>query len=280
MPLTFNRLISSIKDNLLTFLSISIFAIGVSFFIAFTASPVYKSTAKLMPSNNLESEYNSMSSNNVFQMAMGVGASETKTLETETLTSRDFFNYLIESKDMSELFIVEIDSTTGNFKYDPLYGSLTTNNGTHSQKLLYIAYLKYLEFFTVTPDKTSNIVRLSFKHVSPDLAFSWLTDVISELNYYLALKTKNKATISTKFLNELLSKTTSMEVRQAIASLLESQIKKSMLSENNNEYAYTVIDSPAISTEIDGPNRSLIIFLGILLGFIFSLIYAIFRSFK
>ena len=131
-------------------------------------------------------------------MAVSGNVSNAKTLETETLLSRDFFDHLIDKKmDISHLFISNVQNDQ-DYEYEEIFTYLTSSDDLRDE-LIYIAYNKYLASFRVTPDKTSSLVSLSFKHRSPIVSYHWLSNIIEELNIYLAKKTNDKALLSINF---------------------------------------------------------------------------------
>ena len=96
MTLNFLELVKLISKNRVLFISPLVLGIVISLFFAFSIPSIYKTNAKLMPAENLEGEVNTFS-RNMFQIPMALGGNLTATtLETETLISRDFFNFLIK----------------------------------------------------------------------------------------------------------------------------------------------------------------------------------------
>ena len=83
---------------------------------------------------------------------------------------------------------------------------------------------------------------------------------------------------SIEFLNIQLGKTNYEEVKQSIASLQEDQLKSLMLLEADKEYVFKMIDFP-ISPELKfKPQRSIIVILSTIIGFIFAVIYSLARK--
>ena len=73
-----------------------------------------------------------------------------------------------------------------------------------------------------------------------------------------------------EYLEDELKKTNVMEVRQAVYSVMESQMHEIMLANVQEEYAFKVID-PAVVPDPDDyvrPKRLSIIILGLLIGFL------------
>jgi uncharacterized protein involved in exopolysaccharide biosynthesis len=74
------------------------------------------------------------------------------------------------------------------------------------------------------------------------------------------------------YLNEQAAKTTSVELRNAIFTVLESEIKKEMMAQGSAEYALKVVD-PAIPSEKQSFPRPVLwtaggLFFGLMLGIV------------
>jgi uncharacterized protein involved in exopolysaccharide biosynthesis len=71
-----------------------------------------------------------------------------------------------------------------------------------------------------------------------------------------------------------------VEVQQAIYRLIETQTKKKMVASTQEEYAFTTID-PAVTPERrHRPRRTILVFTGLLLGLVGSVIVVIIVSRK
>ena len=62
------------------------------------------------------------------------------------------------------------------------------------------------------------------------------------------------------------------EIRDAISSLQQEEMKRLMMVEANENYIFKVIDSPLIPEIKFKPKRSLIVMLGLILGIIISVL--------
>ena len=83
---------------------------------------------------------------------------------------------------------------------------------------------------------------------------------------------------SIDYLNSELETTTVVGVRQAIYSVIQSQIEQIMLATVRDDYAFKVLD-PAIAPDPDDtafPNRPIFGFVGLVLGLAFAVVIAAF----
>jgi len=68
------------------------------------------------------------------------------------------------------------------------------------------------------------------------------------------------------YLQDQLQKTGVVELQRAISTLLESELKKSMIAQGSKEYAFKVIDPAVPPQRRSSPQRLLIISISVLLG--------------
>ena len=86
---------------------------------------------------------------------------------------------------------------------------------------------------------------------------------------------KAAALKSVDFLNEQMQQVNYQEIRQAIASLQENQLKSLMLIESNEDYIFKILDPAIVPEKKSEPKRSLIVIIATILGFFISLIFAL-----
>jgi uncharacterized protein involved in exopolysaccharide biosynthesis len=101
---------------------------------------------------------------------------------------------------------------------------------------------------SLVDDKKTGMVVMSIRWTDPQLASKWANDLVKLTNSYLRDKALRESERNIQFLSDQASKTTLVEARKAIYSLLEDEINKSMLARGREEYALKVID-PAIPPE-------------------------------
>ena len=89
----------------------------------------------------------------------------------------------------------------------------------------------------------------------------------------------DQAEKSIAYLNESAQTTNIQPIREAIAKLLESQMRTLMLTASSEAYIFKVIDSPIVPEKKSKPSRSVICILGTILGGLFSLMIVFIRQF-
>ena len=79
------------------------------------------------------------------------------------------------------------------------------------------------------------------------------------------------------YLNTQIARTNFVEVKQAIAQVLQQKTQQLVLIEVTDFYIFEYIDPPKVEEEKDEPSRALISILGLILGTIFGLSIVLFN---
>jgi LPS O-antigen subunit length determinant protein (WzzB/FepE family) len=136
-------------------------------------------------------------------------------------------------------------------------------------------YSEYRKILSINEDKKTTFVNISIKHISPQIAYDWLNIIITNINSSMQEQEKSTASNAIKFLNNAAQETSIKELKEAITSLLESQLQKLMLASAETSYVFKKIDSPYVPEKKTSPNRAIICIsitfiggiIGILVGF-------------
>jgi uncharacterized protein involved in exopolysaccharide biosynthesis len=127
----------------------------------------------------------------------------------------------------------------------------------------------------VTIDRRTDFVRLSVRGPSPEVAQTWATALIRELNEVL----RNRALDDTRRAVELLSKRVDTEqlqsVRTIVSALLELQLRREVMAESRREYALRMLDPPSLPDQRFYPHRTRMVLTGMLIGFVLGAIFVI-----
>ena len=142
------------------------------------------------------------------------------------------------------------------------------------------AYRKYKEIISVSQDNKTGFVSLSIKHESPHIAKEWMVLIIQKINFSMRMENDKLAKKSIDFLTNQLKNTNIKETRDAITSLIESQMQNLMVAAVSESYAFRVLESPIAPEKKTSPSRAIICIIGTILGGIFALIIALFIHFK
>jgi hypothetical protein len=100
----------------------------------------------------------------------------------------------------------------------------------------------------VAVDPKTGLITLQIKWRNADQAAAWANGLVEMANDYLRNKAIAESERSIAYLNQQAAKTTVLEARQAIFSVLEAEIDKAMLARGTKEYAFNILD-PAFAPE-------------------------------
>ena len=274
------EMISILWDKKFLIGSITSIAAVMSVLYALYLPNIYVSSALLAPADQQQSNSGMLGQLSGVASLAGIsigGESADKSLEAiERIRSFDFFSkYFLPEISLEDLVIVD--------RWDPSTDTLSYENGFDATKKEWEegspteqeAYEVYSDIVNLSQDKKTFFIYLSVKHKSPNIARDWNKIIINKINDSMRIEDKIRANKSINFLNKESEKVNYQEIRQAISSLQESQMKSLMLIEANEEYIFKVIDSPIAPEKKSEPKRSLIAIIGTILGFFGSSIFAL-----
>ena len=134
------------------------------------------------------------------------------------------------------------------------------------------AYQKYQEIMSVSEDKKTSFVTLSVEHQSPVIAQQWVKIMMDQIDQVMRDQDRQTALQSIAYLNSLAPTVNYEEIKKALASLQQEQMKRLMMVEANENYIFKVLDSPIVPEMKVKPKRSLIVILGTMLGMMLSVL--------
>jgi uncharacterized protein involved in exopolysaccharide biosynthesis len=128
---------------------------------------------------------------------------------------------------------------------------------------------------TVSSEGKTGIVTLTITWKDPIAAAKWANDLVRLTNEYLRAKAITESERNIAYLNEQAAKTDVVQVKQAIYTILQTEINKEMLARGSDEYALKVLD-PAVPPE---KPSSLAPVLWVFIGFFGSLGFCLLIAF-
>ena len=134
------------------------------------------------------------------------------------------------------------------------------------------AYKKYQAIMSVSEDKKTSFVTLSVEHESPFIAQQWVEIMMDQIDQVMRDQDRQTAKKSIEYLNSLAPTVNYEEIKQALSSLQQEQMKRLMMVEANENYIFKVLDSPIVPELKVKPKRSLIVIWGTILGMVLSVL--------
>jgi len=130
----------------------------------------------------------------------------------------------------------------------------------------------------IVPNAKTGIVSMTITWRDPQQAAAWANAMVQMTNEYLRDKAIHEADRNIAYLNEEAAKSNVVEVRQAIYSLMKTEINRAMIARGSKEYAFRVID-PATAPELaSSPRKALWGLGGLVAGFMLALFYVLSRA--
>ncbi|MBF0139596.1 MAG: hypothetical protein HQL74_04860 [Magnetococcales bacterium] len=200
------------------------------------------------------------------------GASSSKGTALAILQSRSFLETFInDEKIIPILFSKKWDLASQSWQED-----------TTPKKVTLWDAVNYFKdgIFKVNDDKKTSMITLSIEWRDREQAAQWANQLVEKINRHMLERTIQEASKGIDYLKDEWSKNGAVELQQAIAGLMESQIKKIMLSKVRPDYAFTIID-PAVAPPLGNhfkPRKSMMVQIGAFAGIAFGILTALFRN--
>jgi len=249
----------------------------ISIIFALSLPNLYKSEALLMPVEENDSmgsmlgQYSSMASLAGIPLP---GSSGSKAQEAiSRITSYDFFsknilpNIAIEDLLASKKW----DPSNNKYSYDESIFNSESGKWLDGEPLPQMAYKIFSENLSISLSKKTSFVSLSIKHISPFAAQEWAQLIIDQIDIVMRDIDREESNKAVNFLNALAISVKYEGIKKNLNSLQEDQMKKLMMIEASDNYVFKVLDSPIVAERKFEPRRSVIVILGMILGFLFSI---------
>tara|TARA_B100001094_G_C18034255_1_gene721704 strand:+ start:72 stop:986 length:915 start_codon:yes stop_codon:yes gene_type:complete len=276
-----------VNEKIILFLSILFLSVLISLIVALILPNIYKSDALISinapsqdPMSSMMDRYSGVASLAGISLPSG-GGQDKSLLAIETIKSRDFLKHLLKDSKL-KINLMAYDS------YNPVTKELYIDEGIYNQnKEIWLendyydqneptfleVYEIYRENLSISQDKVTGFVKLSFTHISPYFAQDLLQKIIDEANNLLRVKAIDEADHSLKFLRQTLPQIAEKEIQYSINALIKQQLQSKMLASANQDYLLKSIDTPLFPEKKSDPQRSLILLMGFMIGVMINFIY-------
>lgn len=126
----------------------------------------------------------------------------------------------------------------------------------------------------VSEDKKTSLVTLSVNWRNPAQAADWANKLASRLNAEMRVRAQQQADASVGFLKKELDSTLDIGTREAINRLMEVEIKRRMLANTRQEYAFRVVDWASTPEPKDkvSPKKLLMLVMGFVLAVFLTIV--------
>jgi uncharacterized protein involved in exopolysaccharide biosynthesis len=132
----------------------------------------------------------------------------------------------------------------------------------------------------IEEEARSGITRVTVRWYDQMQAAEWANAVAASINSTLRERAIRDSARLVDYLNTQIQKAESLEVRQALYSALETELKSNAIAQVREDYAYRVLD-PAIPSPLAvSPNLPLRVLVGCLFGTVVAILVVGIRRFK
>jgi LPS O-antigen subunit length determinant protein (WzzB/FepE family) len=132
---------------------------------------------------------------------------------------------------------------------------------------------------SINKDKETGFISIHIEHISPVFAKEFLELIIREANALLRNRDVKESNQALEYLKTELSKTSFVEIRESINSLIKAQLETQMMAKINEEYSLAIIDPPFIPEQKSKPIRSIIVILSTIFGGFLSVMIVLGRHY-
>ena len=251
-------------------------AVAIAAWHAFTAVPVYQSSATIVVRtegidggvSGLRGQLGGLAS--LAGLSLG-GAGDRRSEYIAALKARQIARAFIEERKlMPVLFAGRWDAATGKFRPDDKGRTPTLSDAANY----------FQQWCKVRDDSKTGLIIVTVEWFDPQVAAEWANGFVEFTNRQLQLEAIRSAEQSVKYLNNEIGRTTVEPVRQSLYRLLESRLNERMIATVQHEYAFKTVDE-AVSVQphqFVRPKRAIEIIIGIFCGLLFGVLFALWRN--
>ena len=181
--------------------------------------------------------------------------------------------YYLNSRVLTEEFIIQnnlLDIIQENPNAEgmddslSLYGAVTGFQGS---------------ILSVAQGIETGLITIAFRWTDPAVAVNWLDSFIDLANENLRRIDQELAENKYDYLMSELNNTSSIELRQSLASLIETQMQIITLANVTPEYAFRMVDPPRIPNIRVYPRRTLTVILTVIASGFLAVLFLLIRRF-
>jgi uncharacterized protein involved in exopolysaccharide biosynthesis len=237
--------------------------------MTFLTRPIYRATAVLTSAASDRGEGVAslgLASSALGGLASNLGIGVPRDAETQealaVLRSRELTEaFITDKKLLPRLFPRSWNAATGLWKAD--------EEPTLAKGFRYFDK----QIRSIIEDRKTGLITMEINWTDRAEAAAWAIELVQRVNQEMRSRDISKADASLHFLEEELQSSSQIEVRNALAHLMETQIKKRMLAHVTQDYSFRFVDRPVAT---DGekpiwPQRLLLLSLGPLAGLVLGI---------
>jgi uncharacterized protein involved in exopolysaccharide biosynthesis len=245
---------------------------------AFLMPPSYKVNVTLLPVSDSTSGQLTGGLGGVASQFGGLASLAGISLQNDSKKSESVA--VLQSEAMTERYISDNHLLPILFasKWDSTHKTWTTSDPKKTPTLW-----KANEFFkrtvrSVATDAKTGLVTLTIEWKDPVLAAAWANGLVHYTNEYMRARALEESERNITYLTQAAGGTDIAGVKQAVYTILQTEISRQMLARGTTEYAFKVLDAAVPPERPSSPVKALWLFMGLLGGLALSLLVIIMRA--
>jgi len=239
---------------------------------AFLMTPVYRAEVLLAPVTDREEDNRYLSSikgfGNIASLA-GINLNQRgkKSEAIATLRSRKFSEQFIKTNQLDKRLFPKLwDVKQQRWRVADADDIPT----------LWDAYKRFdKQVRHVRLDRVNDLVTLTIDWEVPELAADWANKLVSSVNATLRQQAVDASKQAIAYLQAQLAQTSVVELQQVLHRLIEAEMKRSILANLSENFAFRVIDPAVVPEEPFKPKVVLMVTLATLIGLMLGLVLAV-----
>jgi uncharacterized protein involved in exopolysaccharide biosynthesis len=239
---------------------------------SFLITPEYRSQAVLAPVGADRSGLSSLAGQfgGLASLAgINLGAEDNVAESIAVLQSRALTERFIRERNLLPvIFHEDWDSESGSWAVDDPRDVPTAARGVER-------FNKSIR--TVNQDVETGLVTLAIDWRDPVLARDWAQGLVDAVNADMRRRAIELSERNIDFLKGQLKATDEVELRTAVYSVLENEMKNAMLAAVRTDFAFEVLDPPVVPERAAWPNRFLFAVVGLFAGALIGLLAVLMR---
>lgn len=150
---------------------------------------------------------------------------------------------------------------------------------TRKPPTLWRAVKRFREnILAIREDFRQGVTTVDIEWTDPVIAAQWANGFVGLANELIRVRAMEESRRNINYLNDQVAKTNVLELQRVMYNLIEGETKTLMIASGRTEYAFRVVD-PAVAPEIRvRPQRTLMVLIGITLGFVAGVAIALWSN--
>jgi uncharacterized protein involved in exopolysaccharide biosynthesis len=253
-------------------LGLMLLASLMSLAAALLMTPEYRAEVLLAPVNDLDdSQHSALAFGEFGSIAALAGVNldrkDKKNEAIATLRSRQFTEQFIAARKLDRVVFSDL--------WDQEHDRWNADAGKDIPTSWDVFEVFDKDIRRVSEDRTTGLVTLSIEWKDPQQAAQWANELAANVNATLRQQAVEASNDAIAYLQDQLTRTSVVDLQQVLHRLIESEMKKIIVANINEEFAFRVIDPAVAPDEPFRPRTVVMVVVGAVAGLVLGIIAAL-----